>query len=264
MLDIAKDMMLLEDTARQAGRIAMRYFDPSHANEVWTKKGDSPVSEADFAVDDFLRHTLLEARPGYGWLSEETEDDAARLTARRTFVVDPIDGTRGFLEGRRQWCISIAIVEEGRPVAALLECPAMDRTFSALANGPARLNGTDLPRLATDSIRTVTASRKLNALIEQRYRKDLKVHPFVPSLAYRIAMVAAGEIDAAFARPGAHDWDLAAADLVLTAAGGMLTDVEGRRLTYNQAVIRSDSLLASGISNHSKLMNLAKSGGFLH
>jgi myo-inositol-1(or 4)-monophosphatase len=116
------DLALLLDAARQAGAIALRYFgkDP----QVWMKEGASPVSEADYAADAYLRETLLAARPDHGWLSEETADDPARLKARRLFVVDPIDGTRGFLEGKDTWCVSVALVEDGRTIAGVLECPA--------------------------------------------------------------------------------------------------------------------------------------------
>ena len=137
--DLAGDLALLLESAREAGRIALRYFRQSP--EVWLKGGTSPVSEADYAADHFLNETLLAARPGYGWLSEERADDAARLAARRTFVVDPIDGTRGFLEGRREWCISVAVVERGRSIAGVLECPARKETFSAVLGGGAFKNG---------------------------------------------------------------------------------------------------------------------------
>lgn len=258
------ELLLLQDAAAEAGQIALRYFDPSTVNEVWTKEGDSPVSQADYAVDAFLKDALLSARPDYGWLSEETEDDSARLEAPRTFIVDPIDGTRGFLAGNRQWCISAAIVENGRPVAGLLQCPAMEECFSARLDRPTLLNGTPLRPLSSDRLDSVTASRKLNALMEERYGKRFTVHPFVPSLAYRLALVAKGEVDAAFARPGAHDWDLAAADLVLSGVDGRLTDPSGMQRSYNRKHIRSGSLLASGKRSHQALLNLAKSGGFLH
>ena len=137
--DLAGDLALLVEAAREAGRIALRFFRQSP--EVWMKGGTSPVSEADYAADKFLNETLLAARPDYGWLSEETADDAARLSARRTFVVDPIDGTRGFLEGRREWCVSIAVVERGRSIAGVLECPAKKETYSAVLGGGAFKNG---------------------------------------------------------------------------------------------------------------------------
>ena len=125
-----EDLELLRDAAREAGLIAMRYF--GNNPQVWMKGGTSPVSEADHAADAYLRSTLLAARPDYGWLSEETADDPARLQARRTFVVDPIDGTRGFLEGLRSWCVSVAVVEDGRTLAGVLECPAKEEIYWAL------------------------------------------------------------------------------------------------------------------------------------
>ncbi|RUU48953.1 3'(2'),5'-bisphosphate nucleotidase CysQ, partial [Mesorhizobium sp. M2C.T.Ca.TU.002.02.1.1] len=123
------DLALLRDAAREAGAIAMGYF--GNNPQVWMKGGTSPVSEADHAADAYLRETLLRARPDYGWLSEETADDHARLSARRTFVVDPIDGTRGFLDGLHSWCVSVAVVEEGRSLAGVLECPAKGETYWA-------------------------------------------------------------------------------------------------------------------------------------
>lgn len=265
---LAEDLDLILEASREAGAIAMRYFGDSRTNEVWTKQGNSPVSEADLAVDGFLRDALLAARPDYGWLSEETEDSKGRfdnrMSAVRTFVVDPIDGTRGFIAGQKQWCVSIAVVENERPIAGVLECPAMDRRFSASIETSASLNGQAIRKLDKTSLKSVTGSRKLNALLEERFMGELEVHAFIPSLAYRIAMVANGEIDAALARPGAHDWDLAAAEIILERSGGRLTDVSGNIRRYNQHSPRSGSLLASGISNHARLLELAKSGGFLH
>ncbi len=265
---LAEDLELILGASREAGLIAMRYFGDRNPNEVWTKQGDSPVSEADFAVDSFLKDALLAARPDYGWLSEETEDSKGRLkdrmSATRTFVVDPIDGTRGFISGQKQWCISIAVVENERPIAGVLECPAICRSFSASIETSAVLNGQAIRKLERTSLKSVTGSRKLNALLEEKFAGELEVHAFIPSLAYRIAMVANGEIDAALARPGAHDWDLAAAEVILEQSGGKLTDISGNMRRYNQHSPRSGSLLASGISNHARLLELAKSGGFLH
>jgi myo-inositol-1(or 4)-monophosphatase len=255
------DIPLLIETAEAAGKIAMKFF--GNANEVWTKQGDSPVSEADYAVDKFLRETLLAARPDYGWLSEETEDSDARLDRETVFVVDPIDGTRGFLAGRKEWCISIGVVTRNRPVAGILECPALGRVFHASVGTGSYLNHKPLSRLSGTSLNSVTASRRLNALIERRHGSEVTVVPFIPSLAYRIAMVANNEVDAAFARPGAHDWDLAAAEIILSETGGKLTDVDGGVRNYNMPSPMSGSLLASGDGVHAKLVDLAKSGGFL-
>ena len=109
---LAADLELLEAAAREAGEIARSYWreDP----QVWDKGGDDPVSEADFAVDKHLHQRLLGARPDYGWVSEETEDNQERLQAERVFIVDPIDGTRSFVAGEKTWAHSLAIALNGR------------------------------------------------------------------------------------------------------------------------------------------------------
>jgi myo-inositol-1(or 4)-monophosphatase len=239
---LASDLALLVDAARQAGQIALRFFKQSQ--EVWMKGGTSPVSEADYAADSFLTQTLLAARPDYGWLSEEAVDDAARLSAKRTFVVDPIDGTRGFLEGRSEWCVSIAVVEQGQSIAGVLECPAREESYSAVLGGGSFKNG---KRLAVDDARPLTLvggpADMINALPDDM-RRCVKRAEYIPSLAYRLAMVADGRLDASFVRPNSHDWDLAAADLILREAGGDLFDQYGKAPAYGGPETRHGALVA--------------------
>jgi len=239
---LAGDLALLIDAAGQAGRIALGFFKQSP--EVWLKGGTSPVSEADYAADSFLNRTLLAARPDYGWLSEEAADDAARLAAKRTFVVDPIDGTRGFLEGRSEWCVSIAVVERGRPIAGVLECPARKETYSAALGAGAFKNG---KRLTLDEARPAALvggpADMVNALPDDT-RRRVKRAEYIPSLAYRLAMVADGTLDASFVRPNSHDWDLAGADLILREAGGDLLNEYGKAPTYAGREIRHGALVA--------------------
>ncbi|EFG35882.1 predicted protein [Brucella sp. NVSL 07-0026] len=137
--DIGTELDLLREAAREAGRIAMHYF--GRSPEVWLKDGVSPVSEADLAVDRFLKETLLAARPDYGWISEETVDERAAAERSRAFVVDPIDGTRAYIGGQDQWCVSIAIIENGSPVAGVLECPVREELLEAGKGLGARQNG---------------------------------------------------------------------------------------------------------------------------
>lgn len=238
----AADLALLKDAAREAAGIAMRYF--RRNPQVWMKAGTSPVSEADFAVDRFLRKTLIAARPDYGWLSEETADTPARLESRRTFIVDPIDGTRAFIDGRDHWCISVAVVEAGRSIAGVLDCPARDEVFAAARGEGAWLNGRSLRvRVASDRL-DVGGPRSFIDALGMRTGETVRRVGYVPSLAYRIAMVADGRIDATFIKPNAHDWDLAAADLVLGEAGGAIRDGEGRPLHLGGADPSHDALAA--------------------
>ncbi len=242
--DISADLALLEEAAREGGRIALGFFrkDP----EVWMKAGDSPVSEADFAVDRYLRETLTAARPDYGWLSEETADSAERLSAKRTFVVDPIDGTRAFVAGWNTWCVSVAVVEEGRPLAGVLDCPALSETFAAAAGGGATLNGGGLAVRDLSERIDVTGPKVFLDHLAAPWAVRASRRPHVPSLAYRLAMIAKGALDLTFVKPGAHDWDLAAAALILAEAGGALHDPAGRLPLYGRSAIPRHTALVAG------------------
>lgn len=238
------DLGLLRDAAEEAGALAMRYF--RREPHAWAKLGGSPVTEADMAVDRFLRETLLAARPGYGWLSEETADDPARRSQRRTFIVDPIDGTRGFIAGDERWCVSLAVVQSGRPVVAALSAPALGRLYTAAVGEGAWAGGRRLKVTRTASLararlagpKSWFSAEPLKSLRDRR-------GPYLPSLAYRFALVAEGRLDAAFARPRSQDWDLAACDLLVHEAGGRLTGPDGAPPVYNRPVLRH-GLLAAG------------------
>ncbi len=236
------DLDLLRDAAREAAELAMRYFrrDP----QVWMKAGNSPVTEGDLAVDKLLRDRLSAARPDYGWLSEETADSPGRLSAARTFVVDPIDGTRGFIAGSDEWCVSVAIVEKGRPVAGVLDCPAKTEIYAARAGGGAVRNGKAIGvREAAGELR-VGGPKALIAAMPERSRSRFVNVPYIPSLAYRLAMVASGRIDATFIKANSHDWDLAAADLILAEAGGAVLDRRGETPFYARRETRHSTLVA--------------------
>ncbi|WP_378943303.1 3'(2'),5'-bisphosphate nucleotidase CysQ [Mesorhizobium sp. ANAO-SY3R2] len=240
--DLCADLELLRSAAVEAGRIAMRYF--RNSPEVWFKDGNSPVSEADYATDKYLRETLTEARPDYGWLSEETADNRDRLGARRTFVVDPIDGTRGFVDGRTAWCVSVAIVENGGSLAGVLECPARDETYWAVAGEGAFLNGEPIRvRGAGERLRVAGPKPMIDRLPDEWLRR-IDRESYIPSLAYRVAMIAKGTLDATFVKPNAHDWDIAAAELILREAGGSLLDSEGRVPTFAGEKIVHGALMA--------------------
>lgn len=240
--DAAADLALLREAGERAGAIALGYF--GRKPQVWYKGGTSPVSEADVATDDFLRRTLLSARPDYGWLSEETVDAPARLDARRTFVVDPIDGTRAFIEGQSRWCVSLAVVEKGRPLAGVLVCPVREEVFWASAGEGAWLDGNRLGVREAPARPVIAGPKPMIAELDADLRETAVIHPYVPSLAYRLAMVAAGRIDASFVKQNAHDWDIAAADLILTEAGGLLLEASGSRPSLAGPQPRRGALVA--------------------
>ena len=224
--DSTDDLELIRAAASEAAAIAMGFFrtDP----EVWMKDGQSPVSEADIAVDRFLLDTLTKARPDYGWLSEETLDNVARLARPRTFVVDPIDGTRAFIDGRDRWCVSVAVVENGRSVAGVLDCPVRGEVFTARSGGGAERNGKAIAVSMPGEGFDIGGPRRMLDKLPGDLRALVRPASYVPSLAYRLAMVADGRLSASLVKPNAHDWDIAAAELILREAGGRLADETGQ------------------------------------
>lgn len=231
----ADDLHLIREAAEEAGKIAMGFYgkDP----EVWLKNGHSPVSEADLAVDRFLQGFLLRERPDYGWISEETATDQQLTGRKRAFVVDPIDGTRAFLAGDNQWCVSIAVIEDGKPRCGVLDVPVRKEVLTAAYGQGAFQNGEAISAsLPGDGCNyPVAMSRSHFNELPEGFRSKAVFASYVPSLAYRIAKVGRGELAGTFVRGGAHDWDLAAADLLLSEAGGRLLTLKGQALSYGGA-----------------------------
>jgi myo-inositol-1(or 4)-monophosphatase len=234
---------LLADLAVQAGEIALGFSRASM--RTWTKGHSSPVTEADIAIDTFLKEKLGAARPDFGWLSEETADDPARLDRRDVFIVDPIDGTRAFAGGLPDWTVSIAAVRDGRPVAAALAEPEAKRVFTAARGHGAHVGGR---RIAAGRREGLSGARVAGPkpMLETARRGGAILLPKVHSLALRFAKVAAGEIDAAFAGGQSHDWDLAAADLLVQEAGASLTGFDGAIPVYNRPVPVHFPLVCAG------------------
>jgi len=234
---------LLRNAVREAGALALTYTRPDLKH--WTKDKDSPVSEADIAVDALLRERLAET--GYPWLSEEAEDDPARLAAHRVWVIDPIDGTRAFIAGRPDWTISAALVEDGRPIAATLFAPVSDELFFAIRGGGATLNEVPIRTTADASLagaRLAGPKRVVETILA--HEPALQITPRVHSLALRFARVAQGALDIALAGGNSHDWDLAAADLLVHEAGGELTTLAGGAAIYNRREPVHGPLIAAG------------------
>src|SRR5499427_1985768 len=221
----------LASAVREAGALALHMFRGRPAS--WIKGASSPVSEADLAVDALLRERLLAIRDA-GWLSEETEDDPARLQRAEVWVVDPIDGTRAYLAGLAEWVIAAALVRFGRPLIAALYAPVSDELFLSVSGAKRRLDS-----LAAVEPRIVTAPR-------------------IPSLALRLARVATGALDGTFAAPNSHDWDLAAADLLVHEAGGLVTSLTGESLIYNRPDPVHGALVAAGRARHELLLGLIR------
>ncbi len=211
------------------------------------------MTNADLEVDGLLRRTLTEARPDYGWLSEETLDDESRLKARRTFVVDPIDGTIAYVKGRPWWAVSIGVVEDGVPVAGVLYAPAVGEVYDAAAGGGARLNGQAIRVGGREALEGAALLADAPTLRRPDWPipwPDDLVIERRNSVAYRMALAAAGAFDAVVALSSKCDWDLAAADLIVREAGGVSTDHRGRPFVYNQPSARKRSLVTANPALH--------------
>jgi myo-inositol-1(or 4)-monophosphatase len=257
VVDLAGAAAQLERSVREAGALARSMFGTPLKN--WTKGASSPVSDADIAVDELLRTRLMDGRDDFGWLSEETTDDPSRLEKRYVWIVDPIDGTRAYLAGFPDWAVSAALVENGRPIAACLYAPVTEEFFVALAGRGATRN--DAPIKATGGAELGAARiAGPKGILErlQAIAPPLTIMPRTHSLALRMTRVAQGTFDIAIAGGNSHDWDLAAADLLVHEAGGALTAFAGGAVTYNQPVPRHGMLVAAGRDRHAALLKLIR------
>ncbi len=248
----------LEAVMREAGELA-RVTSRGEFKR-WTKGDDnSPVSEGDIAVNNLLRAKLSALVPAAGWLSEETEDSLAGRAMETAWVVDPIDGTRAYIAGRDDWTISVALVDGSRPVLAALYAPVTEEMFLALRDQGATLNGAGIranQNATLNGAKLAGPKRYLDKL--SGLNPEILPQPKVHSLALRLTRVAHGALDAAFASPGSHDWDLVAADLLIHEAGGLMTDFTGQPRRYNQPHVLHGALIAAGPPRHATLMELVR------
>jgi myo-inositol-1(or 4)-monophosphatase len=250
---LARDAALLAETVRQAGALALSLFRTDVKN--WIKGASSPVSEADIAANDLLEQRLRGATPDYGWLSEESADDHARLGKRLVWIVDPIDGTRSYLAGREDWCVSVALVENASPVLAAVFAPASDEFFFATRGQGATRNGVAVraaPGTDLDFSRMAGPKPLLQRLSPTAH--EITPHPRIGSLALRLCRVAHGALDAAFAGGNSHDWDLAAANLIVQEADGKMTALSGNAIEYNRRELAHGVLVAAGHDRHARIV----------
>jgi myo-inositol-1(or 4)-monophosphatase len=249
----ARDTALLTDTVRQAGALALSMF-RTELNQ-WTKGASSPVSEADIAVNDLVERMLRSATPDYGWLSEESADDEARLGRKLVWIVDPIDGTRAYLAHREDWCVSVALVADAAPVLAAVFAPVTDEFFFASLGQGATLNGR--PIRATEGSGLDFSRMAGPKPLVQRLSSssdDITLFPRIGSLALRLCRVAEGSLDAAFAGGQSRDWDLAAANLIVHEANGRMTELSGDAIGYNRREVVHGVLVAAGRDRHARIV----------
>lgn len=259
--DFKKEHEFVAEAVREAGDIARRYYNGKV--ESWEKKPGDPVSEADLAIDSFLKERLMTAQPDYGWLSEETVDDPSRLDKRRVWVVDPIDGTRSFIAKKPEFTICAALVENGLPVLGVVYNPILEEFYEAELGKGAYLNQKQItcsPRSDLDGA-TLLTSRK--AFEWHGWIDDVRDATFshVNSIAYRMVKVASRHVDASLSFAAKSDWDIAAADIILSEAGGVSTTTSGEPHLYNRKEVVHRNVISCGKSLHPLLMQMLKSFG---
>ena len=251
----AADLSLLIDAAHVAGRMATSYTGP--LAQRWDKPGNAgPVTEADLAVNEVLASTLRTARPDYGWLSEETEDNDARLRRDTVFIVDPIDGTRNFVEGGRTWAISIAVAHQGRVTAAVVFLPLRDKLYAAGQGVGATLNGATLRACVnpmSPASKVLAARPNFDAAHWQGETPRIDRH-YRPSLAYRLSLVGEGRFDGMLTLRPSWEWDIAAGALIVSEAGGTITDRTGAPLQFNNPNPMLNGVVAAGHTLHTALV----------
>lgn len=256
-VSLEDELNLLRDVAREAGGLALKWY--QKGAKQWDKSPNNPVTQADIAVNDRIALRLLSERQTYGWLSEETKDDAENRDVSRVFVVDPIDGTKAFIARQPFFCVSIALLYSDEPIAGVVFNPSTDEMFEATKDGGARLNGEAISASATDGIENCKmighpAQFKSNEVMPDWPDMEL-ADPIPNAVAYRIALVASGKWDAAIALGNKCDWDLAAASLILKEAGGQCTDHKGREYVFNGRIPVQRSVVASGKNLHPLLLD---------
>ncbi|MFN3844804.1 MAG: 3'(2'),5'-bisphosphate nucleotidase CysQ [Paracoccaceae bacterium] len=249
------DLDLIAEAACRAGEIAMRFWrrDP----KVWDKGGDhGPVTEADLAVNDMLKQVLLSARPSYGWLSEETPDTAARLSAHRVFILDPIDGTRAFVAGEDNFAVSLAVAEAGRVIAGAVMMPAKNRLYTGEIGGPALCNGVEI---RVGQREELVGSNLLATKVNMEPMHwpggvpDLK-RSFRTSLAYRLCLSAEGRYDGMITFRDTWEWDIAAGSLICDCAGAKVTNRSGATLRFNSPTAMTAGVIATNPALHQAIM----------
>ena len=249
---------LVKESILKAGKLALKWFkkDP----EQWKKDDGSLVSKADIEINDLLNKLLKNKNPEFGWLSEENEDDKSRLNKKITFVVDPLDGTKAFLEGKKEFSISVAIVKNGLPVSGIVFSPSTDEMFEAEKNKGSWKNNkkviiSNYNRLEKCKMIAFKPMFSHPAWKEPWPKMDVENRN---SIAYRMALVASGQYDAMMALNSKNDWDIAAGDLLISEAGGIVTLHTNKKIIYNIENTKKPSVIGTNKAIHEKIIKRVK------
>jgi len=249
-----RELRVARDAAIAAGEILQGYFRDG-GYQIDSKGKNNPVTTADFEADAELKQILREAFPTYGWLSEETVDNDDRLTAERVWIVDPLDGTKEFIKGIPEFVVAIALAERGLPVMGVSYNPIKDELFWGVRGAGCHLNDkiVTVSEIAALEHSTILASRSETARGEWKaYEGRVTVRP-IGSVAYKLALVAAGQADATFTLTPKSEWDIASGVALIIAAGGRVTDLYGAPIEFNRRDVKTPGFVASNGHLHAQL-----------
>ena len=255
-----RELAVAVDAARAAGAVVRGWYDRAYS--VRQKANDSPVTEADLEANQCILEHVSAAFPDDGWLSEETADAPPRLTKRRVWVVDPLDGTKEFVKGIPEFCVCIGLVEDTVPVVGVSYNPASEELFAAAQGLGLTLNGLPARVSAQHDLQGARflASRSEAARGEWEEFLDLQVD-LTGSVAYKLALIAAGRGDATFSLTPKNEWDICAGTVLIAAGGGRITDRYGQPLRFNQPDTRLPGLIASNGALYPQIVALLKQRG---
>jgi myo-inositol-1(or 4)-monophosphatase len=271
--ELQRELDLAREAALSAGEILERYF-RDRGFDIDQKGKDNPVTTADFDADHEIKRLLRAPFPEYGWLSEETVDNPDRLSCHRLWIVDPLDGTKEFIKGIPEFVVAIALAEDGHPILGVTYNPIKREMFwCARGRGCYMESGTAFPgcppdRLESRSHRvhvtstpalehaTVLASRSETSRGEWKsYEGKVRVNP-IGSVAYKLALVAAGRADATFTRTPKSEWDIASGAALIVEAGGRITDIDGSEMRFNKPSVKLKGFVASNALLHDEIERL--------
>jgi len=256
--NLRRELTLAQKAARAAGEILRGHWRRGDY-QIGSKGKDNPVTQADLEADRALKRLLHDPFPEYGWLSEETADSEARLKCRRVWIVDPLDGTKEFIQGIPEFCVAVALVEEGHPVLGVTYNPITHEMFWSARGMGCHLNTEAVRVTRTRVLRraNVLASRSETARGEwEVFHGRLRVSP-TGSVAYKLALVAAGKGDATFTRSPKSEWDIASGAALLAEAGGTMTDIHGTMIRFNQRRVKVAGMIADNTVLHEQLVKIA-------
>ncbi len=254
------ELKLAIDAAKKAGAIIMNYYKADY--EIRDKSYHNPVTTADHAADSCLKKMLMEARPEYGWLSEETVDSPDRLSKERVWVVDPLDGTKEFIEGVPNFVVSVALVENGFPIVGVLFNPVTKEIFTAASDEGAHLNGETIHCVTKEDVCDMVI---LNSRSETRrglwapYGDTFGELRAIGSVAYKLGITAAGKADIFASLRPKNEWDICAGNCIINEAGGKLIDLNGNSRQYNQEnTLIEPGLIAGDVDAVDKTFEILK------